>query len=110
MSESMDVEIAKLRKLVRDLYADLIDADECCTSWAFREYALRVNDCGVDASRLGVYEVKKDIRLYRQLEKQVLDPSYRYSRCAAQKYREAYENLIAIAEAVGMDVSGDDAE
>lgn len=104
MADEKDVTIARLRFLVRDMYADLIDNDEFCSSWPFEKYALRVDHEGIDAGHLGSWHVSKDIELYRQLERQELARGDRYSELRAQKYREKHERLIAIAHTVGMHI------
>ena len=104
MADEKDATIARLRLLVRDMYADLINNDEFCSSWPFEKYALRVDYEGIDAGQLGSWHVGKDIKLYRQLERQELARGDRYSELRAQEYREKHERLIAIAHTVGMHI------
>lgn len=104
MSDKKDSCIARLRILVRDLYADLIENDECCSSWPVEKYAIRVDSEGIDASKLGAWLVGKDIKLYKQLERQELDRSDKYCELRAQEYRAQYERLIALAHTIGMEL------
>lgn len=104
MNDEKDSHIARLRNLVRDLYAELIECDECCSSWPVEKYAIRVDGEGIDVSELGAWQVGKDVELYKQLERQELDRGDKYCELRAQEHRARYERLIAIAHTVGMEL------
>lgn len=107
MSDEKDYRIARLRSLVRDLYADLIEYDESCSSWPVEKYAIRVDGEGIDVSELGAWRVGKEVKLYKQLERQELDSGDKYGELKAQEYRAQYERLIAVAHTVGMELEVD---
>ena len=108
MADEKDVAIARLKLLVRDLYADLIDSDECCSSWPVEKYAIRVDGEGIDVSELGAWQVVKDVKLYKQLERQELDRGDKYCELRAQEHRARYERLIALAHTVGLELEEDE--
>ena len=104
--EGLLEECSRRDGLIRDLYTDLVCEGDGASFW-FRKYAKRVNDCGVDVSRIGAHEVADDVELYGALEAQ--EPSTRDNEIAdavAAMHRQSYADLLSITKEVGMDFDG----
>lgn len=99
--ESKESKIETLKALVLELYEDLVESDECSSSWMVEKYGKRLVSLGVDIGDIGKRELMEAIGLQHRLYEQSSRPDYPYGPHMARNCAAKEAELRVIAEALG---------
>ena len=88
-------------ELICDLFAALVDNDECGGCWMVEEFGPRIIALGIDVGDIGKDVTFEHIRLEHSLYLQCSRPDYPYSPLNAKEYGEKERTLRELARAMG---------
>ena len=91
--------ISSLSSVVAGLYADLLEADECRTSYYVEKWALRITQAGVSIGYQGIEQLFDAIKFNDSMAKQFADKPEQ-----AKKYLDKAEKQRKLARNLGWSV------